>query len=95
MVSVQPHLAGSASGLGGAMTIGGGAALSVLASSVLSKVDGTWPRLLVMLATGLVALHTTDIVRLQEKRQRRRDLKYPVSCSPAACRDGWAPTRRP
>lgn len=37
MVSVQPHLAGSASGLGGAMTIGGGAALSVLASSVLSK----------------------------------------------------------
>jgi DHA1 family bicyclomycin/chloramphenicol resistance-like MFS transporter len=69
MVSVQPHLAGSASGLGGAMTIGGGAALSVLASSVLSKEDGTWPLLLVMLATGLVALLTTYIVRLQEKRQ--------------------------
>ncbi|OCJ56166.1 multidrug effflux MFS transporter [Agrobacterium tumefaciens] len=69
MVSVQPHLAGSASGLGGAMTFGGGAALSVLASSVLSKEDGTWPLLLVMLATGLVALLTTYIVRLQEKRQ--------------------------
>lgn len=69
MVSVQPHLAGSASGLGGAMTIGGGAALSVLASSVLSKEDGTWPLLLVMLATGLVALLTTYIVRLQQKRQ--------------------------
>ncbi|KAA3529130.1 MFS transporter [Agrobacterium tumefaciens] len=69
MVSVQAHLAGSASGLGGAMTIGGGAALSVLASSVLSKEDGTWPLLLVMLATGLVALLTTYIVRLQEKRQ--------------------------
>lgn len=69
MVSVQPHLAGSASGLGGAMTIGGGAALSVLASSVLSKEDGTWPLLIVMLATGLVALLTTYIVRLQEKRQ--------------------------
>ncbi|MDH7800992.1 MULTISPECIES: multidrug effflux MFS transporter [unclassified Rhizobium] len=69
MVSVQPHLAGSASGLGGAMTIGGGAALSVLASSVLSKEDGTWPLLLVMLATGLVAFLTTYIVRLQEKRQ--------------------------
>ncbi|CUX43868.1 MULTISPECIES: multidrug effflux MFS transporter [Agrobacterium] len=68
MVSVQPHLAGSASGLGGAMTIGGGAALSVLASSVLSKEDGTWPLLLVMLATGLVALLTTYIVRLQEQR---------------------------
>ncbi len=69
MVSVQPHLAGSASGLGGAMTIGGGAALSVLASSVLSREDGTWPLLLVMLATGLVALLTTYVVRLQEKRQ--------------------------
>ncbi|WP_349507017.1 multidrug effflux MFS transporter [Agrobacterium pusense] len=69
MVSVQPHLAGSASGLGGAMTIGGGAVLSVLASSVLSKEDGTWPLLLVMLATGLVALLTTYIVRLQEKRE--------------------------
>jgi len=69
MFSVQPHLAGSASGLGGAMTIGGGAALSVLASSVLSKEDGTWPLLLVMLATGLVALLTTYIVRLQEKRE--------------------------
>lgn len=69
MVSVQPHLAGSASGLGGAMTIGGGAALSVLASSVLSKEDGTWPLLMVMLATGLIALLTTYVVRLQEQRQ--------------------------
>ncbi|CUX20010.1 multidrug effflux MFS transporter [Agrobacterium genomosp. 13] len=69
MVSVQPHLAGSASGLGGAMTIGGGAVLSVLASSVLSREDGTWPLLIVMLATGLVALLTTYIVRLQEQRQ--------------------------
>ncbi|WCK03472.1 multidrug effflux MFS transporter [Agrobacterium tumefaciens] len=69
MVSVQPHLAGSASGLGGAMTIGGGAVLSVLASSVLSQEDGTWPLLLVMLATGLVALLTTYVVRLQEQRQ--------------------------
>ena len=69
MVCVQPHLAGSASGLGGAMTIGGGAALSVLASSVLSKEDGTWPLLMVMLATGLVALLTTYVVRLQEQRQ--------------------------
>ena len=31
IVSVRPHLAGSASGLGGALMIGGGAALSVLA----------------------------------------------------------------
>ena len=35
IVSVKPHLAGSASGLGGALQIGGGAALSVLAGALL------------------------------------------------------------
>jgi DHA1 family bicyclomycin/chloramphenicol resistance-like MFS transporter len=31
MLSVRPHLAGTASGLGGALMLGGGAALSALA----------------------------------------------------------------
>jgi DHA1 family bicyclomycin/chloramphenicol resistance-like MFS transporter len=31
MLSVRPHLAGTASGLGGALMMGGGAALSALA----------------------------------------------------------------
>ncbi len=37
IVSVKPHLAGSASGLGGALQIGGGAALSVLAGALLGR----------------------------------------------------------
>src|SRR5690606_4290371 len=35
MLSVRPHLAGTASGLGGAIMIGGGAALSALAGALL------------------------------------------------------------
>lgn len=72
MVSVQPHLAGSASGLGGAMTIGGGAALSVLASAVLSEEAGTWPLLLVMLVTGIIAFITTWFIRVGEKKHNVR-----------------------
>lgn len=59
MVSVRPHLAGSASGVGGAITIGGGAALSVLAGAVLSEDTGTMPLLSVMLVCALLALAAT------------------------------------
>ena len=48
MVSVRPELAGSASGLGGAMMMGGGASLSWLASAILSTETGPMPLLLVM-----------------------------------------------
>ena len=56
MVSVRPHLAGSASGLGGALQIGGGAALSVLAGAVLSPTSGAAPLLWVMLGSAMAAL---------------------------------------
>jgi DHA1 family bicyclomycin/chloramphenicol resistance-like MFS transporter len=56
IVSVKPHLAGSASGVGGAITIGGGAALSVLAGAVLSEDTGILPLLSVMLACAVLAL---------------------------------------
>ncbi|QCI97674.1 multidrug effflux MFS transporter [Agrobacterium larrymoorei] len=72
MVSVQPHLAGSASGLGGALTIGGGAMLSVLASSLLSKDAGTTFLLLVMLANGVLAIATAAFAGAQEKRHGER-----------------------
>lgn len=68
MVSVRPHLAGSASGLGGALTIGGGAALSVLASALLSREGGTLPLLSVMLATSVLALAATQYVRHLDRR---------------------------
>lgn len=56
MVSVRPHLAGSASGLGGAMMIGGGAALSVIAGALLSPESGPYPLLYTMLCSSLAAI---------------------------------------
>lgn len=71
MVNVQPHLAGSASGLGGALTIGGGAGLAVLASSLLSKEAGTTPLLLVMTVNALLALAASAYTGMQENRHIR------------------------
>lgn len=48
MVSVRPKLAGTASGLGGAFMIGGGAALSALAAALLTPETGAWPLLGIM-----------------------------------------------
>ena len=56
MVSVRPRLAGSASGLGGALTIGGGAALSALAGALLEPGTGPYPLLWVMLCSSLCAI---------------------------------------
>lgn len=55
MVSVRPHLAGSASGLGGALMIGGGAALSAITGALLSVESGVWPLLLMMLSASLLS----------------------------------------
>jgi MFS transporter, DHA1 family, multidrug resistance protein len=59
MVSVKPHLAGSASGLGGALQIGGGAALSVLAVALITPQSGPFPLLWVMLLSSAAAAVTT------------------------------------
>jgi DHA1 family bicyclomycin/chloramphenicol resistance-like MFS transporter len=68
IVSVKPHLAGSASGLGGALTIGGGAALSVLAGALLTPDSGPMPLLLVMFiplaAAGLTTLYVIYVARI-------------------------------
>jgi DHA1 family bicyclomycin/chloramphenicol resistance-like MFS transporter len=56
MLSVRPHLAGSAAGLGGAFMIGGGAALSALAGAVLGPDSGPLPLVLLMLGTALVGV---------------------------------------
>lgn len=68
MVSVRPHLAGSASGLGGAITLGGGAALSVVAGAVLHSDGGTLPLLVVMTVTAVLALLATEYVRWIDRR---------------------------
>src|SRR5690606_30908585 len=69
MVSVRPHLAGSASGLGGAITLGGGAALSVVAGAVLTPQTGTIPLLAVMAVTVVIAVAATEYVRWIDRRE--------------------------
>ncbi|MCU0800505.1 MAG: multidrug effflux MFS transporter [Rhodobacteraceae bacterium] len=56
MLSVRPELAGSAAGLGGAITIGGGAALSMLAGVVLTPTSGPLPLVLIMLASSAASV---------------------------------------
>jgi len=67
IVSVRPHLAGSASGLGGAMTIGGGAALSSLAGAILSAETGPYPLILIMLFSSLLGMVATlYVIRVEQ-----------------------------
>ncbi|MCX7888731.1 MAG: Bcr/CflA family efflux MFS transporter [Rhodobacteraceae bacterium] len=56
MLSVRPALAGSAAGLGGAIAIGGGAALSALAPAVLARGTGAGPLVALMLATSAASI---------------------------------------
>lgn len=62
IVSVRPHLAGSASGLGGALTMFGAAALAALASSVLTIETGPYPMLAIMLVSALCATISSALV---------------------------------
>lgn len=65
IVSVRPHIAGSASGLGGSLQIGGGAGLSILAGALLGPETGPAPLLWVMLASScsgiLAALYVLNV----------------------------------
>ncbi|ETX13898.1 multidrug MFS transporter [Roseivivax halodurans JCM 10272] len=67
-LSVRPHLAGTASGLAGAIMIGGGAALSALAGALLHPGTGPWPLLWIQLITaacGVIAI----LVVIRRERQ--------------------------
>ncbi len=68
MVSVRPHLAGSASGLGGTIMMAGGAALSVLAGHLLGPGRGALPLLLLMLVVSAASLAAIWLVILRERR---------------------------
>lgn len=68
MLSVRPHLAGTASGLGGAIQIGGGAALSALAGFLLSPGGTEMPLLALMAATGFAGLVAIAVVILRERQ---------------------------
>ena len=56
MLSVRPHLAGTASGLGGSIMIGFGAALSALAGLMLNEESGAFPLLWLQMATAIAGM---------------------------------------
>ena len=55
ILAARPDLAGTASGLGGAITIGGGAALAALAGAILPPGSTEMPLILLMLASSLAS----------------------------------------
>ena len=58
LLSIHPHLAGTASGLGGALMIGGGAALSAIATAVTGGDSGALPLISLMLLSSLFGVAT-------------------------------------
>lgn len=56
MMSVRPELAGTASGLGGALAVAGGAALSALAGAMLQPGAGATPLLVIMVCSAIASL---------------------------------------
>lgn len=71
MLSVRPHLAGSASGLGGAIMIGGGAALSALAGALLGPGTGAFPLLWIMFISSGLSVAAVLVVIGRERQLRR------------------------
>jgi Bcr/CflA subfamily drug resistance transporter len=55
-MSVRPKLAGSASGLSGALTVGGGAVMASITGALLTEENGAYPLLGMMLFSSLMAL---------------------------------------
>ncbi len=72
MMSVRPHMAGTASGLGGSIMLAGGAALSVLAGHMLSAESGAFPLLWLMLTTSALGMVCMAFVILRERQLARQ-----------------------
>jgi DHA1 family bicyclomycin/chloramphenicol resistance-like MFS transporter len=67
LLSVRPLLAGTASGLGGALMIGGGAALSQFAGTLLNDTSGTIPLQVLMLVSAILSLVSIGVVILRTR----------------------------
>jgi len=68
MLSVRPELAGTASGLGGAIMIGGGAGLSAVAGWALGFGGGALPLVALMFASATLAV---SMILMVIRRTRR------------------------
>ncbi|MFZ1727799.1 MAG: multidrug effflux MFS transporter [Albidovulum sp.] len=71
MLSVRPHLAGSASGIGGAIMIFGGAILSALAGWMLGPGSTAMPLIVIMLVSSALALVAILYTILRERKLAR------------------------
>jgi DHA1 family bicyclomycin/chloramphenicol resistance-like MFS transporter len=67
-LSVRPHLAATASGLSGAIMLGGGAGLSALAGALLTVETGAMPLLWLMLVTAILAIAAIASVIWRERQ---------------------------
>ncbi|PSL22081.1 multidrug effflux MFS transporter [Shimia abyssi] len=67
-LSVRPHLAGTASGLSGALMLGGGAGLSALAGALLGPGSSAFPLLWLMLASTSLGIVTILLVIRRERQ---------------------------
>ena len=70
ILSVRPHLAGSASGLGGAMMIGGGAVLAAVAGPLLSETAGHYLLLTLIAISSALSILAILLVFRREARLR-------------------------
>lgn len=66
MLSINPKLAGSAAGLGGALMIGGGAVLSAVTGALLAPGLGAYPLILMMLFSALMSIAAAHLTRRVE-----------------------------
>jgi len=73
MLSVRPHLAGTASGLGSSILIGGGAALSAFAGVALSWGTSDAPLLIIMAISACLGYASILFVVAREKRLAATD----------------------
>jgi DHA1 family bicyclomycin/chloramphenicol resistance-like MFS transporter len=67
MLSVRPQLAGTASGLGGFLQIGGGAALAALAGRLLQPGSGAFPLLWIMFASSAASVAAIVFVMVRTR----------------------------
>jgi MFS transporter, DHA1 family, multidrug resistance protein len=72
-LSVRPQLAGSASGLSGALTVAGGAALTSLTGAIISPQNGAFTLLAMMLFASFMALMAALYVAWLDLREGKPD----------------------
>ncbi len=68
MLSVRPRLAGTASGVGGAIMIGTGAGLSAATAAMLKPGVGAWPLLVMMSITAILSVFAITYVIARARR---------------------------